>query len=283
MNAGQIASVPALGTNLDFDRLFVGDTTGRMVEADPISGAISGAQVLWNGAASTPVAITADPDVPQRVWALHADGFVVNWLPGPAVGPWFWPPAFSGSSRVYCDMDRANDGVTYVSTVDDGVAMLWRRTSTATPWEPGVALGTEDCPRVAHDLWFDRLYVLRGNGFTLEERDVGSMATVLSSHVLDVDGGTLADVDIFAGVLVGAGDTAPPSGPPPGGGPPVPSFRMAWHYDPANGQLIDAKVIGAGPPAAVNLTANNVTSQAEMLVGTSAGTNSVRAVALLDD
>ncbi len=282
MDDGQVANVPALGTNLDVDRLFVGDATGRMVQADPITGAQTGATWLWNGAASTPVAITADPDNSERVWALHADGFVVNWLPGPSVGPWFWPPGFVGSDRTYCDFDRANDGDSYMSTVDDGVAMLWRRPAGTNSWQ-GIALGSEACPRVAHDLWFDRLYILRGDGFTLEERGADAVATVLASDTLDVDGGTLDDIDIFAATLVGAGDTSAPSGAPPGGGPPVPSFRMAWHYDPANGQLIDAKILGGGPPAAVNLTLNANTSQAEMLVGTSAGTNSVRAVALLDD
>lgn len=283
MNSGQVANVTALGTNSDFDLLFVGDATGRMLQADPVTGVESGATFLWNGANSLPLAITADPDNSERVWALHADGFVVNWTPGPAIGPWLWPPGFVGTERTYCDYDRANDGDSYMTTVDDGVAMLWRRPAAQGWWWSGTVIGTEDCPRISHDSYFDRLYVLRGNGFTLERREADATATVLASHNLDVDGGMLADIDIFAGTMVGAGETSAPSGLPPGGGFPVPSFRMAWNYNPETGDVLDAKIITGGPPSAVNITLNATTSVAEMLVGSSAGTNSVRAVPMLDD
>lgn len=292
INAGQVASVPAAATNTDADVLFIGDATGRMAQADPATGTIQGSMVLWGGVASTPVAITPDGEDSSKVWALHADGFIVNWQAGPSLTQWFWPPPLGGGTRDYCDLDHAGDGDFYVTTVDSGNPTLWRRDGDTNVWSSTVLPGGDgECDRIGHDLFNDRLFLLRDNGWTFERRNPDTLA-LMSSTILDVDGGYATDIDVFGSAMVAAGSDTPPSGDPPCPAGedclPVPAHRMAWTYDATNGNMIDAQSISGGLATSVHITVNAASSTGEMLVSSVAGspvvptTGTVRGIQLLD-
>lgn len=276
MTSAQVASVPAVANNTDADLMFVSDADGLMLQADPVTGVIEGSTWLWGGANSTAMAITPDGTDSTRVWALHADGWVVQWADGPVLTDFFAPPPFGGTVRTFCDLDHADDGDFYVSTVEDDVAQLWRRDGVTNVWMSTQIAG-DACPRIAHDLYHDELHVLRGDGHTLEHRDPDTLA-FQSSIILDADSGAMGDVDVFGNVAVGAGTTAGPILPWGGQGP---GMRMAWTFDIDTAATNDAKIITGGAPSSVQITANADTGVAEMLIGTSNGNPTVRAVQLL--
>lgn len=276
ITSAQVSSVPAVATNTDADLMFMGTASGQIVQADPSTGTIQNTVGLWGGASSAMVGITPDGQNSARVWSLHADGWAVNWADGPVITDFFAPPPFNGIDRTFCDIDQAQDGDFYVSTVEDGQAQLWRRDDATSAWMSSTVNG-DACPRIAHDLYHDELYVLRGNGFTLEHRNADSLA-LLSWEILDADGGAMADVDIFGGAAVGAGTTSDVNLP---GGGQMPGFRMAWSFDPDTGNTLSAKIVSGGAPSAVHITANANTGTGEMLIGTAAGNPTVRGVLLL--
>lgn len=280
VTSGQIASITAVSANTDADTIFMGDATGRMAQADADTGIITGSMVLWGGVNSTPVGIAPDGEDPSRVWALHDDGFLVNWQSGPSLVQWYWPPPIPPDGRDYCDIAQADDGDLYVTTVDAGVGNLWRRNDATGVWSSTALLGDSQCGHVAADLLSDRLFVLRDDGFTLDRRDPDTLAS-MGSVILDVDGGVATDVHVIGELALAAGQTSAPSGPPPSGFPPIPAMRMAWQFNPlSGGEAGAAKIIGGALASAVGLSANADTQTAEMLVSSAAGTQTLRAIEL---
>lgn len=271
ITSSQVASVLSVANNADADIMFMGEADGRMTQANPVTGVVENSVWTWMGFASRSVALTPDAEDDSQVWALHANGYLLNWADGPVMTGWFSPPPFA-AARTYCDLDHTDDGVFYVSTVDSGQAKLWRR-HPSYGWS-STDVDDDQCVRVTHDLYHDDLYVLR-EGSILELRDNSSMA-VISSVVLDVDGGGMDDVDVFAHVGVGAGATAGPNGP----SGPLPGVRMAWTFNSVTGLNDAAKIISGAAASSVQLSLNSDTSTAEMLISSAAGSSTVRAVEL---
>ncbi|MEM9456228.1 MAG: hypothetical protein AAGF11_18750 [Myxococcota bacterium] len=276
ITSAQVSSVAAVATNTDADLMFMGTAGGQIAQADPSTGVVHSTSWLWGGASSAMVAVTPDGQDSARVWSLHADGWVVNWADGPVLTDFFAPPPFAGVERTLCDLDHAQDGDFYVSTVEDGQAQLWRRDGGTNVWMSSIISG-DACPRIAHDLYHDELYVLRGDGFTFEHRNADSLA-LQSWEILDADGGAIADVDVFGNAAVGAGTSSAPNLPGGGQGP---AFNMAWSFDPATGNTVSAKIISMAAPAAVHITVNANTGNGEMLIGSPVGNPTVRGVQLL--
>ncbi len=275
-----IPSVPALATNTDSDLLLVADARGRMQQVDSATGAIESTYFLWTGTAANAVAMTSDGLDSSRVWAVHADGWVVNWSEGPTLeSGYFKVPVYENNvTRVHCDIDQASDGDFYATTLDNGVSKLWRQDGGTHLWGLDMVLGGDGCARIAHDLYSDELYILLSDGFTLEHRDEDSLA-LLSSVQLDVDSGDVTDVDAWGNAVVGAGTSADTTGP---GGVYVPAVRSAYSYDPSSGDILSSTVLGGGPPSSVHITVNGGTGTGEMLIGSSSGNPTVRGVLLLN-
>ncbi len=122
-------------------------------------------------------------------------------------------------------------------------------------WGVDIDLGDDGCPRVAHDLYFDELYVLLGDGSTLQNRDPDSMA-LLGSDSLDVDSGRLNDIDVWFAEMVGVGTSPSPWA----------TYQMAWTYDPTTGFMDDAKIIGGGVPSTVHGAFNPALSKGEVFI-----------------
>lgn len=281
VTSNEIASVPAAAANNDADILFVGDATGKMAQVDPSTGNIVNSVFTWSGTNSNVVAMTPDAVDSSRVWALHADGFIVNWAAGPSVVDWFWPPPFGGGERILCDVDHAPDGDVYVATVENGQERLWRRDGDTLVWM-STDLDDDGCTRVAHDHLHDELFLLASDGFTLLEHDPDTLLP-LDSTVLDADGGGLRDIDVLGEILVAAGNSGVPSGTPPGGAPPIPSFSLAYVYDVSTGDLLDSKITNIAFPTSVDITVNGNTGTGEMLISASAGANTLRGITLEED
>ncbi len=173
----------AVANNTNADIMFIGDAAGKIAQADPLTDIVENSVWAWMGAQSRPVALTPDGEDNTQVWALHANGYLLNWGDGPVMTAWFSPPP-PAADRTYCDLDHTRDGVFYVSTVDAGQAKIWRR-DDFSGWY-STTVDDDRCVRVAHDLWHDELYVLR-EGAILKRRDKSSLA-LMSSIVLDADG-----------------------------------------------------------------------------------------------
>ncbi len=280
VSSSTVDSVLAVGTTKDFETTFVSDEAGRLLQINEENGAIEGTYWLWGGANSTAQAITMDANDDGRIWTIHSDGYVVNWSAGPSFESFFGPvPKWSNDQEI-CDLDHAQDGDFFVTTVEGTQSVLWRRDGTSNAWSARI-LGVEDCARVAHDLANDRLYILRGDHVTLEERDVSSLNVVWSNTVGgDVD--FVGDIDIYGTDIFGAGVAGTPSGAPPSGSGPLPEYRMAWSWDADTGNGIDDKVLGqnGGPPVSVNIGHRASTSVFELLISSVVGNPTVRAVEL---
>ncbi len=269
LTSGDVSSVTALAADIDGEGIFVGDSAGWMRYVDPATGSVLGSYWLWMGASAAPVGMTPDGENTNRAWAMHADGWVVNWLPGPALGEYFKIPIYAGVARTYCDIDHTNHGDFYVSTVDDGVGTLWRRDGDTEIWGPPVELTTPGCPRIAHDMYTDELYVLHGNGLTFEKRDSETMLS--PSYVpLQLWGGSLNDADVWGGELVGGG----------GGAAWPPGRTTVWTLDPDTGAQQDSWTINGGVATAVQITVNSSAMTSEMLIGAGSGTNTLRGILL---
>ncbi|MCH9686830.1 MAG: hypothetical protein K0V04_35680 [Deltaproteobacteria bacterium] len=274
--SSDVASVSAVATDTNAEFMFIGNGLGQVVQADPATGAIQGTAGTWAGLNSRVVAMTSDAENNSRVWALHADGFVVNWAEGPVLTAWFWPPPAAGGPRTFCDLDHASDGDFYLTTLEDDEAVLWRRDGSTNVWS-STTLGEDTCPRVTHDQLNDELYVLR-HGFMFEHRDEDSLAFEVD-FVLDADGGQIADIDVLGSTVAAAGSTGSPNLPPPNG--PQPGFNMGWIYDLATGNVDDAVIIGGAAPSSVHITVNQTAGEPELLIGSLAGTTTVRGRQLL--
>lgn len=279
VTSAAVPAVQAVATNTDGDLMLIGTPTGTLVQANPATGAIQNTLSLWGGASTAAIALTPDGDDSGRVWSLHANGWIIEWDAGPTLTDLMTPPPLGAGTRTYCDLDHTQDDDHYLSTLDNGQAKLWRRDGTTGAWS-SVGIGDATCPRIAHDLYHDELYLLR-NGHTLELRNPTSLA-LLDTMGLDVDSGSLADLDVFGGAAVGAGLTA--AVVLPWGGGVVPPVRMAWSYDlDDDGAMLAAKILGGAAPSSVHITVNDTLGTAELLVGSLAGTATVRGVQLLDD
>lgn len=267
-----VASVSAVANTHSLGAMFVGDASGQIAEVDPANGQLRGSLEVWSAVS----AMTGDAQRDDRVWALHVDGFLVNWASGPQITGFYQGP----DAAEYCDIDHAADGDLYVTTLQsNGDSKLWRRDAANGAWQGVVLPGGEGgCDRVSHDLLGDRLFVLR-DGYDLERRDPNTLSFVSSASLA---GGQATDLDVLGDVVVAAGETAAPSGNPPGGGPPVPSFRMAWTFRPLSGYMLDSKIISGALATSVQMTVNPNSSSGEMLVSSGAGTFTVRGVRLID-
>ncbi len=263
-----VPSTTAVGGGFYADVILVGTGDGKMVQVDLTTGAELGTYWLWNGSNSAPVGMSWDRHESSAVWALHADGYVVEWADGPTLNSWFTVPFPDGHvDRTYCDLDKAEDGDFYISTVDDGMAKVWRRDGSSNFWGVPVDLGTEGCPRIGHDMYFDELNVLLGDGSTFLSLDPTTLAE-LGSTSLDVDGGALSDLDVWAGKMVGVGTDG--------------SWwqtAKAWTYDPLTGVRTSSKMLHTLAPTTVHGTYNPNTGDGEVLISTG-GTSVVVAVAL---
>ncbi len=273
LSSGPILSVLSLATDMSTDLLFVGGSMGELVEVDPTTTptTVTNSITLWNGAASNAVAMTPDPENDGRIWSLHADGWAVNWSTGPTMEDFFAVPIF-GAGQVQCDIDMATDGDFYTTFLIGGNAWLGRRDSVSQSWNWAPITGTT-CPRIAHDLYYDELYVMLGNGSALEHRDTDSLA-LQSSAPLDADGGAYADVDVFGSTAVGVGVTPP--------GPQSPAGGIAWHFDPDTGAQLDTTHnVGPAATSAVQLSIRQSVGKAEAVIGSIAGSTIVRGILLL--
>ncbi len=270
LTSAVIPTVTAVATNTDADLLFVGDGAGRLVQTDPATGAIEGSYWFWGGANSNPVGMTSDGLDSSRIWAMHGDGYVVNWSAGPTLGPWFTVPNYDGLPRTYCDIDQSSDGDFYITTVEGGEAKLYRRDGGSNLWSTDLELGDDGCPRIAHDLYHDELYILLGDGHTLKHLDSNTMAE-LGTEFLDVDGGGLTDIDVWFNGMVGVGTSVSPWA----------SYQMAWTYDPSTGDQDDYKILGGGQPSTVHITVNEAASKGEAIIS-AAGAWPVIGVLILD-
>lgn len=271
ITSAEVASVLAVANNTNADIMFIGDASGKIAQADPLTGTVENSVWTWMADDSRVVALTPDGEDNDEVWALHANGYLLNWADGPVMTAWFNPPPVA-AGRTYCDLDHTQDGVFYVSTVDAGQAKVWRR-HPSFGWS-STNVDDDECVRVSHDLLHDEFYVLR-EGAILERRDTNSMALV-SSVALDADGGAMGDVDIFGQVGVGAGTTSGPVGP----WGPLPGVPMAWTFDPISG-FNDAAMIRSGSAvSSVQISINADASTAEMLISAPAGATTVSGVLL---
>lgn len=264
----EVASVLSAATNTNADLLLVGSAAGQLVQVDPATGTVTKTISLWNSTASNAIAIAPAGEDPTQVLTLHADRWVVRWAAGLTMVDWFRLPSFGNTTP--CDIDEAQDGDVYASLLDGGNAWIGRRGASSSTWFWQPVAGNA-CPRIAHDLYHDELYVLQGNGVTLEHRDPDTLA-VQSSVVLDADGSRMNDVDVFGGVAVGAGS--------------VPGWvggvqRMAWHFDANTAAEIDAQSYASGAASSVHITVNDANNTGEMMIGGLGGATTVFGLLLL--
>lgn len=271
LSSSTIGNVLAVATNVDSDVMFLSDASGRLVQADPATGAVQEAYDFYLDVA--PAAITSDGQDSTDVWVLHGDGWLVNWGPGLTITDWYTPlPMGSVTTRTWCDLDHTLDGDLYLTTVDDGTPRLWQMDGTTEQWDAPVEVDGNGCPRVAHDLLLDELYTLQGNGITFEQRDADTLA-VLDSFPLDSDGGAMADVDVYGNEAVVVGVSS--------GSRWMPAPRRAWSFDPRTGAVDDSETLSSmGTPNAVQIALNEASGDAEMLVGANAGAWTVKGVLL---
>ena len=253
-----ITSVWHLAQNEDNSTLFVADELGKLRAMDPVAGTVLFTHGLWSDADWEVVDLAMHLDEPDQVWALHHNGYVVEWDSSLTYHDYYAPPAMSGSSsRTYCDVDERSGGDLYMTTVDatrsGDEGRLWRRQSGA--WS-SVSLGSESyCRKLAIDETGSRsLYTLLPDGFTVERFD----ADMLSSGLATIDDAAaeLNDIDVQAGVVVGAG-TWWVTDPQP----------RVWLFDGLTGAVDDAQHPDVSHPNAVQLTYDQDSGVFESLIG----------------
>ncbi len=181
------------------------------------------------------VAMAEDDHDADQAWVLHANGYQLLWradLSGlddyEAPIPGTFDPGFTG--RIYCDMDRSDDGETFVTTIDfsggSSDAWLYRHTPGAG-WDRTQDLDNGDvlykCARVSFDEYHDLAVVLHedelyrfddmtfdgradlpatpGSPYHSDLASFGGWATVGSVGTEPGGNGALRSVDIFSGTV----------------------------------------------------------------------------------
>ncbi|MFH1468787.1 MAG: hypothetical protein ABIO70_30645 [Pseudomonadota bacterium] len=156
----------------------------------------------------SPIALAPDHGAGHEddVWVLRPDGTRVQYdaslvttrsigLPIPTTG------ATAAADRYYCDMDRDEAGVTYITTYerDRGTtwsAYLYREEGGA--WDRVVLGEVSGCARVSSDDLSDTVGVLDIAGHALSRYDAGDL-TALDCQDLTGHAGTPWDLDVEGG------------------------------------------------------------------------------------
>ena len=216
------------------DLLDAGGMSDKRLRVFDISTGLEEGNIALSGSWGA-VAMAEDTTDVDQAWVLHANGYQLLWRSDLAgIDDWEAPipgnfdPGFS--SRMYCDMDRSNEGVTYVTTIDyaDGAPEAWLyRHTPGAGWDRTQDLDNGDvlykCSRVSFDeyhdlavlLHEDELYVFddmvfdggvdlpptAGGPYYSDLASFGGWATVGSVGTEPSGNGALRSVSIFDGTV----------------------------------------------------------------------------------